>query len=454
VGGDRSVPLETPDVLQRMAETTPGVVCLANDSGVIVATNRAAAATLELDGDALVLGHVADLPASLPVDVGMITRALREGPITVAVNPPTGRALLTVRPVTGSGLSGRYVAIGFQDLAPLAEFIGRFHDHEQELARPRRMLRAPRDISRAVQVVGDSPSIRVVRRLAARYAEVDTPVLILGETGTGKGLFARFIHDASPRNRGPIVEINCASLPPTLLEAELFGYARGAFTGADPRGKRGLLALAEGGSLLLDEIGDLPLALQAKLLRFLEDGEVWPVGAVRPVRPDVRVLAATNRDLVKLIRTGDFRADLFYRLNVLVLNIPPLRNRREDIQLLIDMMARRLEERLGTERRLTREAIEALSRHDYPGNVRELWNILERAFITAMEPMIDVSDIALNPVDEPSSAMTRNSSRASALDSMVVRDALHRYTTQRAAARALGVSQATISRRVRFYGLA
>ena len=452
MGGNRRAPLKTSDVLQRLVETTPGVVCLANDSGVIVAANRTTAAALDLDARALIHGHVAGLPASLSVDVPLITRALQEGPITVAVNRGTGPALLTVRPVTADGLSGRYVAIGLQDLSHLAEFIERIHDHEQMLTWPRRTLRASRDVT--VQVVGESASIRAVRGLAARYAEVDTPVLILGETGTGKGLFARFIHEASPRNQGPIVEINCASLPPTLLEAELFGYARGAFTGADPRGKRGLLALAEGGTLLLDEIGDLPLALQAKLLRFLEDGEVWPVGAVRPMRPDVRVLAATNHDLVKLIRAGDFRADLFYRLNVLVLNIPPLRSRREDIPLLIDMMARRLEERLGTKRSLTPDAIEALSRHDYPGNVRELWNIVERAFVTAIEPVIALADIALDLVDEASPAMTRDSSRASALDSIVVRDALRRYTTQRAAARALGVSQATISRRARLYGLA
>jgi transcriptional regulator with PAS, ATPase and Fis domain len=454
VEGNPSIPLRLSDVLQQMVETTAGVVCLASDSGLIVAANHAVATALQLDSDALVGRQVDDLHPSLPADLRLITRALQEGPVTVAVNRTTGPALLTVRPVTTHGLSGRYVAIGLQDLSPLAELIGRVHDREQELAGPRRMPRASRDASRAVQVVGDSASVRALRGLAARYAEVDTPVLILGETGTGKGLFARFIHEGSPRNQGPLVEINCASLPPTLLEAELFGYARGAFTGADPRGKRGLLALADGGTLLLDEIGELPLPLQAKLLRFLEDGEMWPVGAVRPVRPDVRVLAATNRDLVKLIRTGDFRADLFYRLNVLVLNIPPLRSRRDDIPLLVDMMARRLQERLGTNRRLTADAIEALSRQDYPGNVRELWNVLERAFVTATEPVIDVAGIALDFGAEPSTAMTRDPSRASAVDSIAVRDALQRYTTQRAAARALGVSQATISRRARLHRLA
>jgi transcriptional regulator with PAS, ATPase and Fis domain len=454
VGGDRSVPLRTADILQGMVETTPGVVCLVDESGVIVAANRATAAAFDLDGDALIQRHVAELPAPFHVDGPLITRVLQEGPVTLAVNRAAGPALLTVRPATADGLSARYVSIGLQDLSALAALIGHVHDREQHLARPRGMLRASREAARAVTVVGDSASMRAVRGLAARYAEVDTPVLILGETGTGKGLLARFIHDASPRSRGPIVEINCASLPPTLLEAELFGYARGAFTGADPRGKRGLLALAEGGTLLLDEIGDLPLALQAKLLRFLEEGEVWPVGAVHPVRPDVRVLAATNRDLVKLIRAGEFRADLFYRLNVLVLTIPPLRSRREDIPPLIEMMARRLEERLGPKRHLTPAALEALSRHDYPGNVRELWNILERAFVTALEPRIDVLDLALDPLDEPSSALTRDASRAVALDSGTVRDALQRYTTQRAAARALGVSQATVSRRARRYGLA
>ena len=346
----------------------------------------------------------------------------------------------------GTGTAPLNVSDVPQGLSHVAGRVGGIHDQRQT-------LRAGRDGCGDVEVIGDSPALRAVRTLAARYAEVDTPVLILGETGTGKGLFARFIHDASPRRGGPLVEINCASLPPTLLEAELFGYAKGAFTGADPRGKRGLLALAEGGTLVLDEIGDLPMPLQGKLLRFLEEGQVWPVGAVRPLRPDVRVLAATNCQLTKLIRAGAFRPDLFYRLNVLVLNIPPLRSRREDIPLLVEMMMRRLQARLGQGKTLTPQAIDALSRHDYPGNVRELWNVLERSFITAVGSTIDVEDIWLDGIDRPVPSMRTASSASGMLDASTVRDALQRHTTQRAAARALGVSQATISRRARLHGL-
>jgi transcriptional regulator with PAS, ATPase and Fis domain len=298
-------------------------------------------------------------------------------------------------------------------------------------------------------------------------AAVDSPVLILGETGTGKGVFARLIHDASVRRSGPFREVNCGALPEGLIEAELFGYAKGAFTGADWRGKVGLIELAEGGTLLLDEIGDLPLGLQVKFLRFLETGEVWPVGAARGKRPDSRIVAATNRDFSQMIDEGTFRKDLFYRLDVLTLEIPPLREHPEDIPALVDMMLGQLSARLGQRKAMTPDAVDALRRFRFPGNVRQLWNIVERAFVTGKTALIDLEDLPAEVTEIATSGAVAptgltippsNESRSlketlQSIEAQLLREALEKYGTQTLAAKHLGVTQPTIARKTRQYRL-
>jgi transcriptional regulator with PAS, ATPase and Fis domain len=309
----------------------------------------------------------------------------------------------------------------------------------------------------ADRLVADSRAMQAACDLALRYAAVDSPVLLLGETGSGKGVLARLIHDASARRDGPLLEVNCGAIPAPLMEAELFGYARGAFTGADPRGKAGLVELAHGGTLFLDEIGDLPVALQVKLLRFLEDGEIWPVGGVRGKRPDVRIVAATNRDLAAMLADGGFRRDLYYRLNVLAIDIPPLRARREDIPGLVDMMLARLERKLARPVRLAPTALAALGRYPWPGNVRELWNLVERLAVTARGDTVEVDDLprevrqaAAAPAAAGRSALRR---AVQELEATMVREALARFGTQERAAHHLGVGQATVARKARRYGL-
>lgn len=240
------------------------------------------------------------------------------------------------------------------------------------------------------QIVGQSQSLREAMRLLLQVAPTELPVLITGETGTGKELFARAIHGLSPRRRYPFVSLNCAAIPETLLESELFGHVRGAFTGATSD-RQGFFEVAHQGTLFLDEIGDMPLSIQAKVLRVLENGEFSPLGSSEIRRVDVRLIAATNRDLERAVQEGTFRQDLYYRLNAVRIHLPPLRERPEDIPVLVEYFAARTCERLGiTFEGIAPEALELLQHYPWPGNVRELRNLIETlitlergAYITA-----------------------------------------------------------------------
>src|SRR6185369_11699897 len=222
-----------------------------------------------------------------------------------------------------------------------------------------------------------------------------SPVLLLGETGTGKELIAHAIHAASSRATGPLVSINIAAIPDTLLEAEFFGVAPGAYTGADRKGRDGKFKLADGGTLFLDEIGDMPLALQAKLLRVLQEQEVEPLGSNQVQRIDVRIIAATSRDLPAMVAAGSFRADLYYRLNVLPIRLPALRERAADLEALVEALAEDIARRSGLPHKsLTPDALDLLARHSWPGNIRELRNVLEQATLMTDDAVLDASHFA------------------------------------------------------------
>lgn len=243
------------------------------------------------------------------------------------------------------------------------------------------------------ELVGDSPPMRELRTIIAKVAPTDAAILLRGESGTGKELVARAIHRNSRRAEAPFVAINCASIPETLLESELFGYEKGAFTGAD-RPKMGLVEVANGGTLFLDEIGDLPVPLQAKVLRMLQEQEVQRVGGLRPIKVNVRLIAATNRDLETAIQQRTFRQDLYYRLNVISIELPPLRERAEDIPLLVEHFCAKAARKLRrTVPRFAPDALEALKRYPFPGNVRELENLIERLLILCERDEIQCEDL-------------------------------------------------------------
>ncbi len=241
-------------------------------------------------------------------------------------------------------------------------------------------------------IVGRAPEMEKLYRIISKAASSSHPVLILGESGTGKEMVARSIHYSGAFHDKPFIPVDCGSLVPTLIESELFGYVKGAFTGAN-QSKDGLLAIAEGGTVFLDEVGELPVDLQAKLLRAIQEKEIRPVGSTRRIPINVRILAATNRLLEQAVTEGSFRRDLYFRLNVLSLRIPPLRERREDIPLLLAHFMERCSRASGHEKVLTDEAVKVLLAYDWPGNVRELENCLERSFAFTSGPLIHVTDL-------------------------------------------------------------
>jgi transcriptional regulator with GAF, ATPase, and Fis domain len=307
-------------------------------------------------------------------------------------------------------------------------------------------------------MVGDSPAMHVVFDLLERVVPSDVSVLVQGETGTGKELVARAIHDGSGRRERPLISVNCAALPRELVESELFGHERGAFTGAVQQ-RRGRFELADGGSLFLDEVGELPPEAQAKLLRVLQEGEFERLGGARTLRADVRVIAATNRDLRAEVAAGRFRPDLFYRLDVIPIALPPLRARRDDIPLLVRHFAAKVERKLG--RRvdgLDSSFIERACAYDWPGNVRELENLVERALVTSTAGAADALGW-FAPSARPASADTAPAAEL-VLESVErshicrILDGTHwQIEGEAGAARILGLNPSTLRGRMRKLGI-
>src|SRR6266487_5918704 len=255
-------------------------------------------------------------------------------------------------------------------------------------------------------IVGRAPEMEKLYRIIAKAAQSTHPVLILGESGTGKEMVARSIHFSGPFRDKPFIPVDCGSLVPTLIESELFGYVKGAFTGA-VQSKEGLLAIAEGGTVFLDEVGELPVDLQAKMLRALQEKEIRPVGSTKRIQINIRILAATNRDLEHAVAEGSFRRDLYFRLNVLSLRIPPLRERRQDIPLLAGHILERLAQTSERDYQLSDDAMKALLAYDWPGNVRELENCIERCCAMTSGPMIHTLDLPSSITGAPAQLIPR-----------------------------------------------
>jgi transcriptional regulator with PAS, ATPase and Fis domain len=360
----------------------------------------------------------------------------------------------------------------------LQPLMGKFALLQRDLDEARRELASQRSSQSAqrqskytfASFVGASPAAVEVKRQARRAAQTSSPVLLLGETGTGKELLAHAIHAASARSAGPLISLNIAAVPDTLLEAEFFGVAPGAYTGADRKGREGKFRLAHGGTLFLDEIGDMPLGLQAKLLRALQEGEIEPLGSNKLVPFDARVIAATSRDLARLVREGGFREDLFYRLNVLPLRVPPLRERPGDIAALVEVLGEDMALRGGSQPpELSSEALALLAAQVWRGNIRELRNVLEQALmrsdthrisaqqLQAVLAQAGVEPVHIDPVHTPSGAtqpvpgltLRPLAEQVAALEQQAIAQAMAATQGNKVlAAKMLGISRATLYARL------
>lgn len=319
------------------------------------------------------------------------------------------------------------------------------------------------------QLVGECRVMRQLKRLISRIAPSPSSVMVVGESGTGKEVVARAIHKLSGRRNKPFIAINCAAIPEQLLESELFGYVKGAFTGASANGKTGLIQAANTGTLFLDEIGDMPLMLQAKLLRAIEAREILPIGASSPIQVDIRIISATNQNLAQFIAEGKFREDLFYRLNVIPITLPPLRERQEDIELLVHYFLHLHTRRLGSVYPgIAPDVVEILRKHRWPGNLRELSNLME--YLVNVVPSGEVIDSTLLPpnllnngtteqsdVTEVSEAhLSLDDAGGTALEEMekqMIREALSRHNSKKQVADELGIGIATLYRKIKKYEL-
>ncbi len=328
-------------------------------------------------------------------------------------------------------------------------------EDKRHLVRENMVLReALKDRLKSDNIIYASERMNEVMSLVVRVAKTDSTVMIQGESGVGKEIVANLVHELSDRKRGPLVKVNCSAIPETLIESELFGHERGAFTGAYER-KVGKFELANRGTIFLDEIGEVPIFVQPKLLRALQEREIDRVGGLHPIKVDVRIISATNRNVEEEVKQGRFREDLYYRLNVVTIVIPPLRERKEDIPLLLDFFLSKCSGRHRKEvRGFTREARDLLIKHDYPGNVRELENIVERAVVLTRGDYVSVDDLPMAPREDERSADGSMKGMVEGMEKRMITESLIGANwVQTKAAEALGISERMLRYKMKKLGV-
>ena len=431
---------------------------IVDPEGRILKTNRTYAEFLGRPAADLIGRHVTDVVENTRMHI-----VARTGVPEIAhVQRIRGHEMICNRvPIFEKGKVVAVVGtIQFKDIDDLFAMTGRFRNLKKELDYYKTELNKQMGARYSFEeIVGRDEQLERVKELARKVARSDTTVLLVGESGTGKELFAHAIHVESGRALRPFIKVNCAAIPTELFESELFGYKEGAFTGARARGKKGKFGLADGGTLFLDEISELPLAMQAKLLRVLQEREVEPVGAERPEPVDVRIVAATNRRLEPMLEQGTFRHDLYYRLNVVRLEIPPLRERRDDLPLLTEQILRQLERETGVPvEGLDDGATAALRGHAWPGNVRELRNVLEQALYVKSGSVVTRDHLPQSLLagvsGGPAVGGTSLKAQLRLSEREILRRALKEVQGNRAAAAArLGISRSSIYAKLELHGL-
>lgn len=346
------------------------------------------------------------------------------------------------------------IVITARDLSELNSLEKRLNDAEERSERYLRELSLYKETILSRQVVAKSQHMKEIISIIPKIAKAQSPVLLLGESGTGKEVLARLIHESNYDMNSPFIKVNCGAIPGELLESELFGYVRGAFTGANQQGKPGLIEVAENGTLFLDEVGELPLNLQVKLLRVLQDFEVTRLGSTKAKKVHFRLICATNRPLKEMMEKGDFREDLYYRINVLPIQIAPLKDRREDIIPIALHTIENLYAKYKHRKTLSNEVLEYLENYHWPGNIRELENMVERMFVMTDEQIIKMKDLPANLITNTQRLEKSTlKERIHFIEKEIISDTIQQSSSLRAAARKLGVDPSTLLRKCQKYKL-
>ena len=461
----------TPDqlnkILNALFRVSSDGLSISDRKGNIIACNEASAKTTGLKTSDFVGKNVHDLVEKGIVDksVTLEVLATKRQVDTMIFIKPTGKEVLsTGTPVFDEDGNIEMIIVNDRDMTQLSNLKAKLDETRLVTEKYKDTLAELSMANLKDQlIVAASKEMRHVLKTGHKFAKLGVSnILLLGESGTGKNLLANFIHNNGIRKKKPFIEISCAALPENLLEAELFGYEKGAFTGADPRGKVGLFELAHEGTLFLDEIGDLPLPVQVKLLKYWDNQEIYHIGGIKPIKVDCIIIAATNRDLKKLVNQGKFREDLFYRLNAVNLRIPPLRKRREDISNLAHHFLNMYNRTYGLKKRFSPQALKVLLSYRYPGNIRELKNIINSAVLMSEKDVLEKSIVnAILELKLEKDTLTIESSEESqslknqllSVEKTILAEAFSQYRSTREVARRLNLSQSSVVRKLKHHGI-
>jgi len=453
---ERALDLLSQDLLD-MIENTHDAITVADGESRILLVNPAFEKIMGLKNTEAIGNKISELVKNGASDTAASIKIMQSGrPETVFIRTAAGRQVVSSGvPVYDKSKKIRRIFCNLRDVTGLKQ-IGVGPSPFAVFGHPSDTKSLARQSKKEKILIAKSTKMQQITAFARRLGKVDSSVLILGESGVGKNLIARHIHNHSPRlNTGQFVKVSCAAIPEQLLESELFGYAPGAFTGASNKGKKGYFEIAHKGTLFLDEIGELPLWLQVKLLSAIQDRTFTRVGGTKSVACDIRLIAATNRDLEEMVSTGAFRKDLYYRLNVVPIRIPPLRERKKDIDSLLDHFIECLNARYDLEVSFTTKATKALLVYAWPGNVRELENLVERLAVTTEAPVIDLAQLPLryqphNPLsNQVPAAFNCLKTAVKHFELNRIKQTLAQTNSYEEAAASLGISLSTLARRIR-----
>lgn len=453
------------NILRAAIEFSSDGILISDINGNVIYVNDAYEQTTGLKKDKLINKNLRTLLEEKLFNRSVSLSVLEDGvPESIIHKYVSGKtALTTANPIYDENKVMIGVICNTRNISDLLNLRNELIETKEQTKKYSQEIKVLRKIAlHHEEFIYESKSMEKTIKLASKAAAFDSTILIYGESGTGKEVIAKFIHNESPRKDEPFIKVNCAAIPKELFESELFGYMEGSFTGASKDGKPGMFELANKGTILLDEIGELPLPVQSKLLRVIQEGEVYRIGAKTPTTLDVRVLAATNKSLKKEVDEGRFREDLFFRLNVIPINIPPLRERPEDVPKLIQFFLEKLNRKYKNIISITEEAINILKLYSWPGNVRELENLIEYLFIMNAGEEIDIEQLPLrvlteqiqNTFLEDGTEVTSKLTYMTELyEKSLIASTLKNYPSIRQASIALGIHYSTLSRKVKKYNL-